>query len=57
MQASTDKLDLLGICKMLLSCKGNCSPAQSGIYWNLRMLIRQESLSYIHQEKAHKLTG
>jgi transposase len=41
MQASTDQLDLLGICKMLLSYRGNCSPAQSGIYWNLRMLVRQ----------------
>ncbi len=41
MQASTDCLDLLGICKMLLNCRGNCSPAQSGIYWNLRMLVRQ----------------
>jgi len=40
-QASTDILDLLGVCKMLLSCKGNCSPAQTGIYWNLRMLVRQ----------------
>ncbi len=28
MQASTDRLDLLGICKMILSCRGNCSPAQ-----------------------------
>ena len=41
MQASTDRLDLLGICKMLLSCRGNCSPAQSGIFWNLRTLVRQ----------------
>ena len=41
MQASTDLLDLSGICKMLLSCKGNCSPAQSGIYLNLRLLVRQ----------------
>jgi len=40
-QASTDILDLLGICKMLINCKGNCSPAQTGIYWNLRMLVRQ----------------
>ena len=40
-QASTDILDLLGICKMLLSCKGNCSPAQTVIYWNLRTLVRQ----------------
>jgi len=41
MQASTDRLDLLGICNMLLSCRGNCSPAQSGIHWNLRTLVRQ----------------
>jgi transposase len=40
-QASTDSLDLLGICKMLLNFKGNCSPAQDGIYWNMRMLVRQ----------------
>ncbi len=40
-QASTDQLDLMGICKMLLSCRGNCSPAQSGIYWNLRTLVRE----------------
>jgi len=40
-QASTDRLDLLGISNMLLSCRGNCSPAQSGIYWNLRTLCRQ----------------
>ena len=41
MQASTDSLDLLGISKMLINCRGNCSPAQSGIYWDLRMLVRQ----------------
>jgi transposase len=40
-QASTDRLDLLGISKMLLNCRGNCSPAQSGIYWNLRTLCRE----------------
>ncbi len=40
-QASTDRLDLLGISKVLLNCRGNCSPAQSGIYWNLRTLIRE----------------
>jgi len=40
-QASTDRLDLMGICKMLLSCRGNCAPAQSGIYLNLRTLVRQ----------------
>jgi len=41
MQASTDSLDLLGISKMLINCRGNCSPAQSGIYLDLRMLVRQ----------------
>ena len=41
MQASTDRLDLLGICKMIISCRGNCSPAQSGDYLNLRTLVRQ----------------
>ena len=41
LQASTDRLDLMGICKMLISCRGNCSPAQSGIYWTLRTLVRQ----------------
>lgn len=40
-QASTDRLDLMGICKMLLSCRGNCVPAQTGIYLNLRTLVRQ----------------
>jgi len=40
-QASTDSLDLLGICKMLLNGRGNCFPAQTGIYWNMRMLVRQ----------------
>ncbi len=38
--ASTDRLDLLGIAKLLLSCRGNCAPAQSGAYRNLRMLVR-----------------
>ena len=41
MQASTDRIDLLGICKMILSCRGNCAPAQSGDYLNLRTLVRQ----------------
>ncbi len=51
MQASTDRLDLLGICKMLLNCRGNCSPAQSGVYWNLRMLVRQR------RKLVHLTTG
>jgi transposase len=50
-QASTDRLDLLGICKMLLSCRGNCSPAQSGIHLNLRTLVRQR------RKLVHMTTG
>jgi len=40
MQASSDILDLLGIAKMLLSRRGNTNPAQTGIYLNLRHLVR-----------------
>ena len=40
LQASTDQLDLLGIATMLLNCRANCCPAQSGIYRNLRALVR-----------------
>ena len=29
-QASTDRIDLMGIATMLLNCRANCSPAQSG---------------------------
>jgi transposase len=40
LQASTDRLDLMGIAKMLLNRRGNCCPAQSGVYRNLRTLVR-----------------
>ena len=40
LQASTDRLDLMGIATMLLNRRANCSPAQSGIYLNLRTLVR-----------------
>ena len=40
LQASTDRIDLMGIATMLLSCRANCCPAQSGIYLNLRTLVR-----------------
>ena len=40
LQASTDRLDLMGIATMLLNRRANCSPAQSGIYRNLRTLAR-----------------
>ncbi len=39
-QASTDRIDLMGIAAMLLHCRGNCCPAQSGTYRNLRLLVR-----------------
>ena len=39
-QASTDRLDLLGIARMLINRRGNCSPCQSGAYRNLRTLVR-----------------
>nr|CBX29317.1 hypothetical protein N47_J02980 [uncultured Desulfobacterium sp.] len=39
-QASTDTLDLMGIASMLLNRRANCSPAQTGIYHNLRGLTR-----------------
>ena len=41
LQASTDRLDLLGIAKVLLQRRGNFSPAQTGAYWNVRELVRQ----------------
>ena len=40
LQASTDRVDLMGIASMLLNRRANCSPAQSGIYRNLRTLVR-----------------
>jgi len=40
LQASTDRLDLMGIATMLLNCRANCCPAQSGVYRNLRTLVR-----------------
>jgi transposase len=49
MQASTDRLDLLGIARMLINRRGNCSPSQSGAYRNLRTLVR-------HRRKLVRLT-
>jgi len=40
LQASTDRLDLMGIATMLLNRRANCCPAQSGIYRNLRTIVR-----------------
>ena len=39
-QASTDRIDLIGIASMHLNGRANCNPAQSGIYRNLRALVR-----------------
>jgi len=47
-QASTDRLDLLGIATMMLNCRANCSPAQSGVYRNLRTIAR-------HRKKLVKM--
>jgi len=49
MQASTDRLDLLGIAHMLINRRGNCSVSQSGAYRNLRTLVR-------HRRKLVRLT-
>jgi transposase len=40
LQASTDRLDLMGIATMLLNLRAKCTPAQDGIYRNLRTLVR-----------------
>ena len=48
LQASTDRLDLMGIATMLLNRRANCMPAQSGVYRNLRTLVR-------HRKKLVKM--
>jgi transposase len=48
LQASTDRIDLMGIASMLLSRRANCCPAQSGVYRNLRTLVR-------HRKKLVKM--
>ncbi len=40
LQASTDRLDLLGIARMLINRRGNCAPSQCGPYRNMRSLVR-----------------
>ncbi len=40
LQASTDRLDLLGIARMLINRRGNCAPSQHGTYRNMRTLVR-----------------
>lgn len=48
LQASTDRLDLMGIASMLLSHRANTCPAQSGIYKDLRTIVR-------HRKKLVKI--
>ncbi len=48
LQASTDRIDLMGIATMLLNRRANCCPAQSGVYRNLRTLVR-------HRKKLVKI--
>jgi transposase len=59
MQASTDRLDLLGIARMLINRRGNCSPSQSGAYRNLRTLVRHRrkivTLSTEERNRMHCL--
>jgi transposase len=48
LQASTDRLDLMGIAVMLLNRRTNTNPAQSGLYRNLRNIVR-------HRKKLVKM--
>ncbi len=56
MQASSDILDLLGIAKTLLNRRGNTSPAQTGIYLNLRNLVRhRRRLVHMRTEVSNRM--
>jgi transposase len=44
LQASTDRLDLIGIARSLAARRGNFHPCQSGAYLNLRNLMRHRRL-------------
>jgi transposase len=58
LQASTDRLDLMGIATMLLNCRANCSPAQAGIYRNLRTLVRhRRKLIVMSTEVRNRIHG
>lgn len=58
MQASTDRLDLLGIAHMLINRRGNCSPSQSGHYRNLRTLVRhRRKLVTLTTEERNRMHG
>ena len=59
LQASTDQLDLMGIATVLLSRRANCAPAQSGIYRNLRTLVRHRRrlvvMSTVVRNRIHQV--
>ena len=58
LQASTDRLDLMGIATMLLNRRANCCPAQSGIYRNLRTLVRhRRKLVVMSTEVRNRMHG
>jgi transposase len=59
LQASTDRLDLLGIARMLINRRGNCAPSQCGAYRNMRTLMRHRrrlvSLTTEERNRMHTL--
>jgi transposase len=56
LQASTDRLDLLGIARMLINRRGNCAPAQCGDYRNLRTLVRhRRKLVLLSTEQRNRI--
>ena len=58
LQASTDCLDLMGIATMLLNCRANCCPAQSGMYRNLRTHVRhRRKLVVMSTEVKNRIHG
>jgi len=58
LQASTDRLDLMGIARMLITRRGNCSPAQKGAYRNLRNMTRhRRKLVFMTTEVSNRTHG
>lgn len=59
MQASTDRIDLLGIARLLINRRGNCAPSQSGPYRNMRTMMRHRrrlvSLTTEQRNRMHCL--
>lgn len=56
LQASTDRLDLMGIAQMLINRRGNCAPAQSGAYRNMRTLVRhRRTLVFMATEQRNRM--